>query len=1097
VLRLLIILGSAVCGGLLWDLYRAPNRADVSAYWQLVVAVVALILALVPFVRRPSDSSDADPSLLDQLADLVGMQWEQAATERGLRHPDPIRVRWRSAGSLTTPTAAAIESTAFPDIPGYMPLTEQRLRVGGRVDELHQVYGGLPSGRLVIAGAPGSGKSAAAIILVINALRHRRALDAPERDRVPVPVLITLAGWDPGQSIRDWTVQQLQLTYDQLIGGRRGARRAGGLLDGGAVTAVLDGFDEMPEQLHRTAVEVLNANSVFRMVVIGRLAELRDAVSSQPLYGAAAVTLQPVGLDITTDYLSSTRSSQPSSHWGELLERLSRDPVGPLAQALDSPLMITLVRDTLREDTDVAEFLSYCDAHPEPDPAGIENYLLDRFVEVVYRPRPAQPPPRHDAATARRTLEWLAARMEQDGLRELAWWHLPAWVGRLSRAVLVGLLVGLVFYGISFNDSALPDDLGSVVALLLGGLGGLLGAWRAATMPGAAPTRWKGIVRRPRLALGYGAAIGCLSGPWLSFYLTIAVSVVSVVAGSAWMAYVYFANRQRRNAHRLRPSALFGLGLGLGLGLGWVGIGLIGRSFGVPGLGLALLVISLFAVGSVLRLWLARTPEPDALGPLTPLSSWRQGRSAELIGWLALTIPCGVVTNLTGNVLAQVSPLAAGLAFGLVAISGAILGLVFPNSWLTVLACAQLAARHGLPPRLMQFLDDARDRGALRSVGPTYQFRHARLQERLVESESVRQRRDRPGLDQRTLVRISNRLREDSGRTLAWWQIPIWASAAPRIAGVGVAGGLITWLGFGVLDPSPGLSTLGLLVGVSAALGAALGVRRLSKEMTTTAVAPIRIPAARRPVLWGLGAGVAFGLDLMTVVPSAVIVIVFAGLFCGALLWLVDVASLSRGRPGVRRRRRSGLGDLPDLVRFLFGVFLGYVCNTGLFFLPVFAQVVLYVLLQVFVTLVVLAAGLRIGLGSIPPGSGGDPPDPFSSWHRGRVAQLTIWLLAGTAVGGFVVRSDMRLLVLGDPGSDQHYHLVVVIALALAFCWGLLLGLLFPASWLTSFACVQLSLRDGLPRRLMPLLEDSRRRGTVRTAGQYFEFPAAAGPGDD
>jgi hypothetical protein len=36
------------------------------------------------------------------------------------------------------------------------------------------------------------------------------------------------------------------------------------------------------------------------------------------------------------------------------------------------------------------------------------------------------------------------------------------------------------------------------------------------------------------------------------------------------------------------------------------------------------------------------------------------------------------------------------------------------------------------PLRLMNFLDDAHERNVLRTVGPVYQFRHARLQDRLA-----------------------------------------------------------------------------------------------------------------------------------------------------------------------------------------------------------------------------------------------------------------------------------------------------------------------------------------------------------------------------
>ncbi|WP_203227476.1 hypothetical protein [Streptomyces aurantiacus] len=43
-----------------------------------------------------------------------------------------------------------------------------------------------------------------------------------------------------------------------------------------------------------------------------------------------------------------------------------------------------------------------------------------------------------------------------------------------------------------------------------------------------------------------------------------------------------------------------------------------------------------------------------------------------------------------------------------------------------------LALRGDLPWRLMRFLDDAHQRGVLRQAGAVYQFRHARLQDRLA-----------------------------------------------------------------------------------------------------------------------------------------------------------------------------------------------------------------------------------------------------------------------------------------------------------------------------------------------------------------------------
>jgi hypothetical protein len=64
--------------------------------------------------------------------------------------------------------------------------------------------------------------------------------------------------------------------------------------------------------------------------------------------------------------------------------------------------------------------------------------------------------------------------------------------------------------------------------------------------------------------------------------------------------------------------------------------------------------------------------------------------------------------------------LAVALTFGLARAWGSFVAV---RGW--------LAARGDLPPRLMRFLDDAHRRGVLRQVGALYQFRHARLQDRL------------------------------------------------------------------------------------------------------------------------------------------------------------------------------------------------------------------------------------------------------------------------------------------------------------------------------------------------------------------------------
>ena len=87
--------------------------------------------------------------------------------------------------------------------------------------------------------------------------------------------------------------------------------------------------------------------------------------------------------------------------------------------------------------------------------------------------------------------------------------------------------------------------------------------------------------------------------------------------------------------------------------------------------------------------------------------------------------------------------LPVGLGFGLAV--GLPAGLTDPKTWSASLTFAQLAARWRTPVRFMRFLEDAHDRNVLRTVGPVYQFRHARLQDRLAgQATAARQNVSKP-----------------------------------------------------------------------------------------------------------------------------------------------------------------------------------------------------------------------------------------------------------------------------------------------------------------------------------------------------------------
>jgi hypothetical protein len=89
----------------------------------------------------------------------------------------------------------------------------------------------------------------------------------------------------------------------------------------------------------------------------------------------------------------------------------------------------------------------------------------------------------------------------------------------------------------------------------------------------------------------------------------------------------------------------------------------------------------------------------------------------------------GLVSGLSYGLM---DGLVYGLTSGLVAGLGS--GLVTSATWAVLLASAQLRRRDNTPARLLRFLDDARQRQILRTIGPVYQFRDTRLQDRLAAS---------------------------------------------------------------------------------------------------------------------------------------------------------------------------------------------------------------------------------------------------------------------------------------------------------------------------------------------------------------------------
>jgi hypothetical protein len=321
--------------------------------------------------------------------------------------------------------------------------------LAGEGDELTEVLDKVPTGRLVVLGEPGAGKTILMVRLVLDLLARRAA-------GVPVPVLAPVASWDPsGQDLRDWLIARLMTDYPALAGppppAAAESTRAAALLEAGLILPILDGLDEIPDRARGPAISRINdaLRPGEQVVVTCRTEQYRDAV--RPLGGpevtlraAAAIQLRPLYADAVRRYLSADAPGPVArARWDPVLAELGTQ--APVGQALSTPLMVGLARaiynprpgEQAGTTPDPAELCGFADH------AAVEAHLFDEFIPAAYR---AFAEGRWTAGQAGAWLTFLACHLEQTvGSPDLAWWQLQKAVPRTTLRLAAGLAAGLVF----------------------------------------------------------------------------------------------------------------------------------------------------------------------------------------------------------------------------------------------------------------------------------------------------------------------------------------------------------------------------------------------------------------------------------------------------------------------------------------------------------------------------------------------------------------------------------------------------------------------------------------------------------------------------
>lgn len=739
-----VAVGAVAAAGLAFLIVSFWRAGLIGAGAAAAVLVVApLAVALVVWARRGyrpavAASHEQVAQAERELAAKIREQWLAECGARRLYDPNPVVVTWRLAkGAIGD---APLGTTA--GIRGFVGRAD-------RVDELARWLCDLDRRRLVIIGDPGMGKTTLAVQLLLELLKEEL-----RGDRLPVPVMFSLASFDPSREDVDaWLTRRLGQEHPWL----RAAHRAGlaaSLVRQRRVLPVLDGLDEIPESARPAVIAALNramADGELGLILTCRAAEYAAAVhAGDVLRAAAVIEPDPLRPSQVADYLQSCVPPSQADAWQPVLAKMRRRPAPPLAKALTTPLMLWLVRHVYFDrGLDPA---ALADHHAFPTAEAIQQHLAEALISALIEAnppdaaQPGRPKRRWEPDKAERWLRNLARHLSRLETADLAWWQLwqavPTATFGLSAGFAVAIGAGLA--AAIPGPTAGPVLAGIVVGLVAGLTGGLgvslvLARWRSPVRAARAPGRSAAarvtdfFVSAPAAVLvaatGSGLTVGLAFGlsSWISSGTGAAIraglspALAGAAAGGLGIGFAAVRRGMPQPARGLKLRvSISGLGAGLVAALG------VGFAVGLP-YGLSDGVYTGLAGGLSIALSVMLEGAPEVTEAVSPRVVLRRDRNSATVVALAAGLGIGFVFGLG---------FPAGTAVGIGFFTGlgfAVVVSILRAPWLSyTLARSWLALSGQLPWPLMGFLEDAHQLGVLRQVGTVYQFRHIDLQRHLA-----------------------------------------------------------------------------------------------------------------------------------------------------------------------------------------------------------------------------------------------------------------------------------------------------------------------------------------------------------------------------
>jgi len=746
------------------------RSSEISAVVAAAVALLAWLMGDITSVKRKEPDHSLHTNPVDELANQVVSEWENYLADHGLHKPPLMNLTWSATeirdARLSQHTAEKANDS-----------NSESLSSVGNLQEITSIFLDLPRQRLIILGAPGSGKTVMAIHLTIDLIKRRQP------DGI-VPVLIPIASWNPRLAdLNTWIVDRIAQTYYSdkievpihLIRQRK-------------IMPVLDGLDEIPEKLRAEALNAIDRSTYTEspVIITCRTEDYTTTIQSarSPLAHTMVVEIDAVSCQDAITYLRESSPHSPE-RWNQLAQYLSTNPSSITAETLRSPLMVYLTR-TMFESSDT-EPLELSNQKLFPSSIDIENYLLANYIKASYPNFPRRlgertSPDNWDSAHAERWLQAFAAGLERDNKLELQWWRLSKTymlvVTELINTVMIGLFAfgGWILFGSTFGRSHVGSkhaQLGQLPWEIYGLIFGLalvivpVGTFRLAT---------HGTVRTQRpgdrgLTLWHALAVSVIViavtifiGNEIDSYGSAGAAGIILGSTCGYIMWVIEGGIARPQWRRVVASgALARMGCAGSLLLylilvavpfvlfsvirsAWVAVPIYipillatGVLFGGKGTSSAVArgapeplmwqaapVINDAMSSSYSMLMQIEDAKPEPARITDPISSVKRSFHAAVSDGVFVGAACMLATiAISGPRLSTGVAGVFAICAGIGSASGGLWGCF-------VVVRLLLWLGRKSPLRLMMFLEDATRRGILRQIGPVYVFRHSKVQKYLA-----------------------------------------------------------------------------------------------------------------------------------------------------------------------------------------------------------------------------------------------------------------------------------------------------------------------------------------------------------------------------